>query len=459
MSKITSYSADYQTFPTLFKLEPVAGKKVTVDFSAPELSSLGGLSLVREYEKSSDSIIERIESCIKDPRREPMVVHSQTEMLRQRIYQIMAGFEDADDCDRLCRDGILKMCAGRSASDETDLASQPTMTRLENRLSRKELFDIGEAFIDDFIASYNSEPDSIIIDADDTNADTYGAQQFTLFNAYYGEYCYMPLLLFEGRSGKLILPILRPGRGNKAINISGLLKQLITKLRKKWKHTRIIVRGDSHFCSHDFMDWATEQQDGIHFITGLAGNVRLQKITAHWLDTAVASYKATGEEVRMFHSFMYKADSWKHPQRVVVKIEANSLGTNVRYVVTDFKGQRSSFIYSECYCDRGRMEQMIAELKNGLKADRMSCNKFSANQFRLYLHCAAYVILHSFQADMLVGTELERSTITTMREKLLLSAVSIDEKKTCIRLRFPQKAPMLPEMVSVLTRLQHLTSS
>ena len=177
MSKITSYSTDYQTFPALFELEPVAGKKVTADFSAPELSSLGGLPLVREYEKSSNRIIERIESCIKDPRREPMVVHSQTEMLRQRIYQIMAGFEDADDCDRLCRDGILKMCARRSASDGIDLASQPTMTRLENRRSRKELFDIGEAFIDDFIASYNSEPDSIIIDADDTNADTYGAQR------------------------------------------------------------------------------------------------------------------------------------------------------------------------------------------------------------------------------------------------------------------------------------------
>ena len=344
MSKVTSSPADYQTFPTLFELEPVAGKKVTVDFSAPELSSLGGLTLVREYEKSSSRIIERIESCIKDPRCKPMVIHSQTEMLRQRIYQIMAGFEDADDCDRLCGDGILKMCAGRSASDEIDLASQPTMTRLENRLSRKELFDIGEAFIDDFI-------------------------------------------------------------------------------------------------------------------TGLAGNVKLKRISANWLDTAIASYEATGEAVRIFHSFMYKAGSWKHQQRVVVKIEVNNLGTNVRYVVTDFRGQRSSFIYSDCYCDRGRMEQMISELKNGLKADRMSCNKFTANQFRLYLHCAAYVILHSFQADMLAGTELECSTITTMREKLLLSAVSIDEKKTCIRIRFSQKAPMLPEMVSVLTRLRHLPPS
>ena len=135
MRKVTSYPADYQIFPALFELEPVAGKKVTVDFSAPELSSLGGLTLIREYEKSSSRIIERIESCIKAPRWEPMVIHSQTEMLRQRIYQIMAGFEDADD----------------------------------------------------------------------TNADTYGAQQLTLLNAYYGEYCYMPLLLFEGRSGRCSL--------------------------------------------------------------------------------------------------------------------------------------------------------------------------------------------------------------------------------------------------------------
>ena len=93
----------------------------------------------------------------------------------------MAGLEDADDCDRPCSDGILKMCTGRSASDETHLASRPTMTRLENRLSRKELPDIGECLINDFIASYDSEPGSIIIDADDTNADTYGTRQLTPF--------------------------------------------------------------------------------------------------------------------------------------------------------------------------------------------------------------------------------------------------------------------------------------
>ena len=155
---------------------------------------------------------------------------------------------------------------------------------------------------------------------------------------------------------------------------------------------------------------------------------------------------------------MYKAGIWRNALRVIVKIEVGELGPNVRFIVTNFNGPRKD-IHETGYCARGAMELMIKELKTYLHADRMSCNSFSANQFRLYLHCAAYIILHSFQADMLVGTELESSTITTMREKLLLSAVSIDEKKTCIRLRFSQKAPMLPEMVSVLTRLRHLPPS
>ena len=454
MLKNRHSSANDQALPRLFELPPIAGKKVTVDFSAPRLSSVGGLALVRYFERSSSNIIDRMEACIDDPRNQSYVKHGLSEMLRQRVYQIMAGYEDADDCDRLRGDGILKMCAGRTAASESDLASQPTMSRLENSLSHKELYDIGNCFVEDFIASYDSEPDAIIIDADDTNADTYGAQQLTLFNAYYGEYCYMPLLLFEGRSGKLILPILRPGRGNKAINIAGLLKRLIAKLRKHWRHTKFIFRGDSHFCSRAFMDWAVDRRDGIYFITGISGNARLKREVAGKLKSAVSSYERSGKDVRTFHSFDYRAGSWKHIQKVVAKIEVNRFGTNVRYVVTNFKDQRPRFLYEDCYCDRGRMELMIGELKNGLKADRMSCNKFSANQFRLFLHCAAYVVLHSFRQKMLAGTALASCTITTLREKIILSAVAIDEAKTRIHLHFSQDAPMMEEMSAMLARMR-----
>lgn len=458
MDKVTTPAADFQTENLLFDLGSVARKKVTADFNAPSLSSFGGLALLGKYETTT-KILDRITSCVHDDRNPKFVVHPLAEMIRQRVFQIAAGYEDADDCDRFRSDSILKMCCGRRPEDEIDLCSQPTMTRLENRLSTEELYNIGLCFVDEFIASYESEPDSIIIDADDTNADTYGAQQLTLFNAYYGEYCYMPLLLFEGRSGKLILPILRPGRGNKAINIFGLLKRLITKLREHWKNTAIIFRGDSHFCSHAFMDWATECQDNIHFITGLSGNVKLNRIIKGWYDSAKRSFERSGEDVRVFHSFLYKAGSWKHQQRVVVKIEFNNLGSNIRYIVTDFKCGRSEFLYEDVYCDRGRMELMIAELKNGMMADRMSCNKFAANQFRLFLHCAAYVIMHAFRADMLAGTELATATLSTIREKIILCAVSITEKKTCIRIQFSTSHPMTREQVLILQRLQHLPAA
>lgn len=460
MCKDITPRADFQADNMLFTLDPIKNKDVLVDFSAPDLSSLGGLTLVNEYIRHrSNNIIDRIVSSIRDTRNPDFVVHSMQSLVTQRVCQIAAGYEDADDCDRLRGDGILKMCCGRTPDDETDLASQPTMTRLENRLSKKELHDIALCFVDDFIASYDSEPDAIVIDADDTNSDTYGSQQLTLFNAYYGEYCYMPLLLFEGRSGRLILPILRPGRHNKSINIAGLLIRLIGMLRKHWKHTVIIFRGDSHFCSHQFMDWAVERQDGVHFITGLTRNDTLAGITKVWIDDAVKSYKEKGEDVKVFHSFMYKAESWKHSERVVVKIEVGSLGINVRYVVTDFRCSRSRYIYEDVYCDRGRMELMIAELKNGLNADRMSCHKFSANQFRLFLHCAAYVILHAFRKDLFAGTSLEDCTLGTIRNRIIICAVSIVEKKTRIKLQFSEKHPMMPEMVAVLQRLRHMPAA
>ena len=305
MSKVIASAAEKQASPTLFDLAPVNNKRVRLDFCAPKLSAFGGLAAIREHEHSG-GIIDRIVTCIVDLRNQDFVVHSYGEMVRQRVYQIIAGYEDADDCNRLRSDGMLKLCAGRKPSDEIDLASQPTMCRLENKLTKQELYAIGMAFIDNFIASYASAPETIVIDADDTNANTFGNQQLTLFNAYYGEYCYMPLLLFEGQSGKMILPILRPGRTNKSINISGWLIRLITLLRKKWPGVKIIFRGDSQFCSHQFMDWVRDnRQKQVRFITGLAGNVKLLEKVAPWVEQAKAHYKQTGQEIRQFHSFLH----------------------------------------------------------------------------------------------------------------------------------------------------------
>jgi hypothetical protein len=436
----------------LFSLSPLMTKKIEVSFTAPDLSSQGGLLLMREAEEQN-GFIARLASCIEDTRYQPFVQHSYDEMLMQRIYQIAAGYEDADDCDLLRNDSILKICSGRSPEDKS-LSSQPSMTRLENKMTDRELYRIGEVFLEEFIRSYAKAPEVIILDCDDSNFNTYGAQQGTLFNDYYGEYCYMPLFIFEGITGKMILPLLRPGRRNKSVNIYKILRRLINRLRKVWKHTQFIIRGDAHFCCHELMDWNENQfiesqkfmewacnQPSVYYITGLTGNKALSTRTKEWVERAKASFKAHKQPIRFFKTFMYQAGSWKHPQRVIVKIEVNEMGTNVRYIVTNFKHNNSRFLYQELYCGRGQMELYIKELKTYLDADRMSCNSFAANQFRLFLHAAAYVILLKIKQNVFKDSVLENASMLTVRGKIILTAVHIRVLKTKIKIEFPDNHP------------------
>jgi hypothetical protein len=299
----------------LFSLFPVKNTRIEVSFTAPDLSSQGGLLLMKEYEQQC-GFIHRLSNCIEDTRSQQFVQHSYYEMFLQRICQIAAGYEDADDSDLLRNDSILKLCSGRLPDDKA-LSSQPTITRLENKLTAKELYKIGEVFLEEFIRSYKKAPKVIILDCDDSNFNTYGEQQGTLFNDYYGEYCYMPLFIFEGLTGKMILPLLRPGRRNKSVNIYKILRRIINRLRKVWKHTEFIVRGDSHFCCHELMDWNEEQfvesqkfiqwtcqQRDVYFITGLTGNKTLSAITKKWVESAQASFKTHGQPVCFFKTFM-----------------------------------------------------------------------------------------------------------------------------------------------------------
>ena len=197
MCKGTSKNLDYQE-KMLFSLpEIVSDKKIRVDFDSPDISSNGGLILVGSMR---DSLAWKIGSLIPDDRKQEFIHHTYMEMVSQRIGQILCGYEDANDCNRLRSDSALKMSCGRKPSD-ADLSSQPTMTRLENNIGSKTLYRIGKLFLDEYISSFDKVPKKIIVDADDTNANTYGARQLTLFNAYYNEYCYMPLLLFDGMTG------------------------------------------------------------------------------------------------------------------------------------------------------------------------------------------------------------------------------------------------------------------
>lgn len=448
MRKINTNSNKNSTQLELFSFEDL-GKPVEVSFTAPDLSSLGGLHLLHGI-NGRQGFINHLCSFIKDWRNPDLTVHSIKEMVTQRVFQIAAGYEDADDCDALRHDSMLKMCSGLLPKDG-DLCSQPTMSRLENHVSRQELYEMCRAFVHQFIRSYKKIPAKIILDFDDSNANTYGAQQLSLFNDYYGEYCYMPLFVFEGYSGKLVLPLLRPGRINKRTNTFGLMKRLITEIRKYWKDTVIIVRGDAMFCSHEFMEWAGCQHH-VEYVIGLSGNKVLSDKAEPWVSYAKELFERTGKPVKLYHRHAYRAKSWKRFQWVMTKVEYSSEGSNVRHIVTSMYMKEPKDVYEKWYCKRGNCELYIKELKNGLWADRMSCSRFSANQFRLLLHAAAYVLLLEAKTTLFRGSELAHATISTFREKVLLAAVRITELKTKIKVEYVRDHPIRNDMRLALRR-------
>lgn len=423
----------------LFDLPSIDNKRVEISFTGHDISSDGGLLLMKEVERKS-GIIKSIVSCMVDDRHQGYIQHSYQEIAEQRVYQIIAGYEDANDCNKLRDDTVLKMSVGRSPISGKALASQPTMTRFENAPTVKELYNIAYAFAQQFVRSYQAEPSVIIIDCDDTNSDTHGSQQLSLFNDYYGEYCYMPLHIYEGLSGKLISTILKPGRRSKGANIYGILKRLITFLRNSWKNTVIIVRGDSHFCSKELMDWCADQRN-VRFMTGLTGNKALNSRVEEIVKSSEKEYQWYNKPVKRYHSFSYKAQSWKNEQRVIVKIEVTHMGTNIRYIVTDLWEYRTKALYEQGYCGRGRMELNIKDHKTYLNSDRMSCNSFLANQFRLFLHSAAYVLMHNMQQNILKCNNLASVTMKTFRERFIKIATQVRELKTKIVVELPITCP------------------
>lgn len=420
-----------QQHPTLFNLSDHGKKKVEVKFSMEETSNDAGLLLLHEVEKQI-GLIDSLANCINDERHQSYVEHSVRSMLNQRVMQIAAGYEDANDCNILKNNQILKICA----DSEKALATQPTMCRFENQVGAKELYKIAKVFVDQFIASYQSEPEIIVIDPDDTNSLTYGQQELNLFNNYYGGYCYMPLHIYEGFSGKLIATILKPGRRSKSLDVFSILKRIIASLREQWPNTMIILRGDSHFCSKELMDWVHDIKR-VEFITGLSGNSVLNQHAKTTVESARREYEMYGKAVKRYHSFQYKAGTWTYSERVVVKVEVTSKGMNIRYIVSSLNKARAKALYEQGYCARGAAELRIKDHKTYLLSDRMSCNSFMANQFRLFLHSAAYVLIHTLQKEVLQGTEFCKATMKTIQLKLIKVAARVKIMKTKVKIELP----------------------
>jgi hypothetical protein len=428
----------------------ISGKVVEADFAGGAVTSDGGVLLLRALE-SQMGLIARMVDALRDRRHPSYIDHTLLDLVKQRVFQIACGYEDAVDCDDLRHDPGVKAACDRLPLSGPDLGSQSTMTRLENDVRRSDLYRLARAFVDGFIASYDQAPPSIILDIDDTDDPTHGAQQFSLFNAYYNEHCYMPLHIYEGQSGKLITTILRPGHPTNGKQVVSILKRLVEHLRGSWPNVEIIVRADSKFSSPEMHDFC--EDNGIYYVLGQGANSKLKAAGQNLMDQALrlSEHKET---IRLFSSFSYQAGTYRQPRRIIHKAEVTNGEANPRYLVTNLQSNRDGFIYDRIYCARGRTEGFIKDHKTFLHSDRTSCHKFEANQFRLFLHSAAYALLHALRSQGLKGTAWTKPQVNTIQNRFLKIGARVIESARRIRFHFPTSYPLKNVLVSIITRLE-----
>jgi hypothetical protein len=394
-------------------------KSVVADFLGGRLTSDAGALLLREVGRTT-GLFEAIAAAIPDPRNPVLVVHDQRSMIAQRIVAIALGYEDLNDHNTLRLDPVLQLAAGRVPDGELPLASPPTLCRLENRIDRRALIRISEALVDQFIASRATPPEHLILDFDATDDPVHGRQEGRSFHGYYDHYCFLPMYVFCG--DELLAAYLRPSKIDAAKHSRALLKLLVRRLRRAWPEVRITIRADSGFCRWRLMRWCDSR--GIGYVLGLARNPALERLAVDWTDRASRRFRATNQPQRAFGSFAYAAASWDRRRRVIVKAEHTARGPNPRFVVTNVPGDPQE-LYEEVYCQRGEMENRIKEQQLDLFADRTSCHKFLANQFRLLLSSAASVLVQALRRTALRGTDLERAQVGTIRLKLLKVAARV----------------------------------
>lgn len=403
-----------QSTPTL-RFPTAAGVPLVAAFDGGRLTSDGGLPWLAEADTFL-GLCALLGDCIPDWRRRP-VVHQVETLVRQRVYQIACGYEDQDDADTLRGDPLLKLVCGRLPDSGRDLASQPTLSRLENAVDRHTAERLATALVDLYIRERGRHgvPHHVLIDVDGTDDPAHGDQEGVAYHGFYQQHMYHPLLVFDGDTGQLITAVLRPGNSHGSRFLILVLRRLVRRLRQTWPAVAIELRADSGCAVPRLYAWC--EATGIAYTIGLIPNPVLERLAAPLLaDAQAQSEEQDGAKVRLAGEASYHAGSWPQPRRVVFKAEALAKGPNTRFVVTS-RPDPPLALY-DFYVDRGQAENFIKDFKNALRADRLSDHRFWANQFRLLLHAAAYWLLHTLRR-WLTHTEAARYQFDTLRLRLL----------------------------------------
>lgn len=423
--------------PTLFGFQDLGGRQVVAAFDGGKVTSDGGSLLLREVEDKF-RFIERLAGCFTDYRDPDLIEHPLVDLLKQRVFGICLGYEDLLDHDRLRHDPLMGVLVGkkdplgedrvREADRGKPLAGKSTLNRLElaavgadedSRYKKivAHLGKVEEFLVDAFLLQHAAPPKRIVLDLDATDDPLHGHQLGRFFNAYYDEYCYLPLYIFCGDHP--LCALLRPSDIDGSRGALEKVIKIVEKIRRSWPDVEIVLRADSGFCREPIMRWC--ENNKVHFLFGLAKNTRLRKILGEEMHQAMQQHQQTGAASRVFKDFEYRTrKSWSRSRRVVGKAEHLDKGANPRFVVTTLPATEfdAQTLYEQEYCARGDMENRIKEQQLSLFADATCCETMRANQVRLYFSTVAYVVMRALREFGLKDTEMANAQCGTIRQKL-----------------------------------------
>ena len=419
-------------------------RRVQAEFSGGEITSDAGVLLLRQADRRL-GLLESVAGVLEDRRDGRRIRHDLVSLLRQRVYALGLGYEDLNDHGGLRLDPAIQTALERLVP----LGSAATLCRLENAMDRSAAVRIHEMLVEQFIASFDTPPEELVLDVDATDDAVHGRQQERFFHGYYDHHCFLPLYVFCGE--QLLVSYLRRSNQDAAKHAWAVLALLVKRLRRAWPGVRIVLRGDSGFCRWRMLRWCEDH--GVDYIVGLARNARLERRVEPMMELIEQLAELTGQTQREFLRFAYAADSWDRPRSVIAKVEASPRGRNPRFILTSLQGDARA-LYEERYCARGEMENRIKEQQLGLFADRTSAHYWWANQFRLLLSSLAYTLMEAIRRLALAGTELARAQVGTLRLKLLKIGAVILRNTRRIRFLLPSAYPYQALFAQAVARLR-----
>ena len=425
-----------------FGFPAICRKRVTAAFDGGRLTSDGGVLLLAQAERAM-GIAGRLAGCIADARDQSRVVHDLADILQARMLAIACGYEDADDLDHLRHDPGFKLAVGKLPDGAIGLASQPTMSRWENAPTTRELVRMMSAMVDIYCASYRAPPAAVTLDIDETVDVVHGGQQLSFWNGHYGERCFLPIHVYDTATGRPVAMLLRTGKTPSGAEMASHIRRLIRRIEKRWPDTAITLRGDGHYGRPEIMAWCEANE--VDYVFGLPGNRTLHAepvIVAAADAVCVDRATRTLPVLRHYTETCYAAKSWGGTdRRVVARIEASTMGLDIRFVVTSLKDGSAEYIYDTLYCARGQAENLIKLHKTQLKSDRTSCRSANANQMRLILHTAAYWLMWSLRQALPQTAALRAAEFATIRLRLIKVAARVIETASRIRIALASACP------------------